>query len=562
MFSCCVRHFRPQRQDQTAADNDCRWKTTTGPERKGNRRRGNPRGDTGTLSSDSDCPGGLRPPIFYLDSGDSTDTDAPTRASVLIRQSSRNNSGSDAAAVINGAMTSHSRLDPNSQLQRKSKLHNEKLPIFSALDRTKRPRARRKGEGEDSGAVYVGVAMAAGGGCGGGASPVLVYEPLTFETFRSSSPPLAVIAPLSKPAPSLHRHGHNNGHVAKAGREVSSLQKPHSDAHGNTPGRTETTCSRTDDAERRRSIPSKDNNNLPEGGRRTTVINNKLVGRHQSSVSSKDRVRFQGKGRVNEGYSSGEEEEEEEEEEVVVVADTSPCKVPSSRASDVPLTDSPALHGGKTGGRRAQNRRPTTLQLPPLPDAGSSFSSRNSASTLPNETSYTGGEDSAVDTDAISLQAQNPNGSRSGQGGDSDNPESHLRQHTNSPPKPSSLDNSRLVGKSIENTHGARDDLTPENVSTGRKKIPPKKPKRRNPPSNVSSVASCKAIESCLASKEAVEPRGVSSSESERHSDVDTRNASCDKARPEKGLLTPPHSFLDHVYAGFDSFDEVNGSLV
>lgn len=81
VFSCCVRHFRPKQEDHTA-DNDCRWKAGA---------------RTGTFSrgdhhESDDYPGGLRPPIFYLDSGDSTDTDAPNPLQT-IRQEQLPNTG-------------------------------------------------------------------------------------------------------------------------------------------------------------------------------------------------------------------------------------------------------------------------------------------------------------------------------------------------------------------------------------------------------------------------------------------------------------------------------------
>ena len=120
-------------------------------------------------------------------------------------------------------MTSQAKLDPNSQLQRKSKLHNEKLPSFSALDRTKRPSARR----EDSDAI-------------GGDNTSLVFEPLTFDTFRSNSPPLAVIAPLSKPK----SHLQNNGPAALGPKMYAPREAEHGSRTNNADPGTET-CSQT-----------------------------------------------------------------------------------------------------------------------------------------------------------------------------------------------------------------------------------------------------------------------------------------------------------------------------
>ena len=469
MFTCCVRHFRPKRQDETA-DNDCRW-------RRRDRNGSHPRADN---HESDDNPGGLRPPIFYLDSGDSTDTDAPNPL-----RTSRETRGKNSNVYT--AVTSPAKLDPNSQLQRKSKLHNEKLPSFSALDRSKRPRARR----EDSGAVD-------------GDNTSLVFEPLTFETFRSSSPPLAVIAPLSKSKSHQHRNG--------VGALGPTLNAAHKVEQGSDTPRPETnTCSQTDE---RRSGALKE----------SLKAKNCTVVRHQISISKDGGVHFRDRSRINEGYSSDDK------------VFTSPSSVPSK--VEIP-TSSPHKTGVK--------KRPTTLQLP-LPNYSRSCSSRNSALTFTDEASNT---ESTEDSDALTL-TENPKSSREG-ADDSDTAQHHLQLPNTV--NPCSLDKC-LVVNANEDTNGA--DHSPGKLSTGGK-IPPKKPKRKNPPSNASSVASRTAITSCLESNR---ERGVSSSESDRHSDVETQNVSLDRTRLGKELLTPPHSFLDHVYAGFDSFDEVNGSLV
>ena len=324
MFSCCVRHFRPKQEDHTA-DNDCRWKAGA---------------RTGTFSrgdhhESDDYPGGLRPPIFYLDSGDSTDTDAPNPLRT-IRQARRND------CDVNTTMTSQAKLDPNSQLQRKSKLHNEKLPSFSALDRTKRPRARR----EDSDAI-------------GGDNTSLVFEPLTFDTFRSNSPPLAVIAPLSKPK----SHVQNNGPAALGPKMYAPREAEHGSRTNSADPGTET-CSQTN-------------------ARPVTLLKRSLKGvncelvTHQICEKPGGGGHRQDKSRINEGYSSDEK------------PFASQTSLPSNGDRKVAIPTSPAR---KTKVRK----RPTTLQLPSS-NRSSSFPSRNSASTFEDGTSDT---DSAVDSDA------------------------------------------------------------------------------------------------------------------------------------------------------------------
>nr|KAG5689698.1 hypothetical protein BaRGS_006323 [Batillaria attramentaria] len=104
--------------------------------------------------------------------------------SVPARQ--RNGDGTFGNGVPNGTrdaeglLAARGRLDPNSQLQRQSKLHNEKLPSFSALDRSRKPRVMRDDTLVDYG------------------DDGMMYQPLSFDTFRSSSPPLAVIRPTPK----------------------------------------------------------------------------------------------------------------------------------------------------------------------------------------------------------------------------------------------------------------------------------------------------------------------------------------------------------------------------
>ncbi|KAK7473823.1 hypothetical protein BaRGS_00034930 [Batillaria attramentaria] len=159
-------NFRSQEFDNGAySDNDFNWNVW-------NQR-------AGIKDGDRHSPSPYRPPVFFLHSADSSDGD-----SVPARQ--RNGDGTFGNGVPNGTrdaeglLAARGRLDPNSQLQRQSKLHNEKLPSFSALDRSRKPRVMRDDTLVDYG------------------DDGMVYQPLSFDTFRSSSPPLAVIRPTPK----------------------------------------------------------------------------------------------------------------------------------------------------------------------------------------------------------------------------------------------------------------------------------------------------------------------------------------------------------------------------
>ena len=181
---------------------------------------------------------------------------------------------------------------------------------------------------------------------------------------------------------------------------------------------------------------------------------------------------LQDKSRINEGYSSDEKQF------------ASQTSLPSNGDRKVAIPTSPAR---KTKVRK----RPTTLQLPSS-NRSSSFPSRNSASTFEDGTSDT---DSAVDSDAGRITV-NAESSRKGRNG-SKSPD--YQQQLPNTGNPCNWDKCH-VRKANDNTKGA--DQTPKIVSTG-KKIPPRKPKRKNPPSNASSAASRRAITTCLTSKRA-----------------------------------------------------------
>ena len=454
MFTCCARYFRTKDLEDNE-DNDYRWKT--GTKTAGYSKR------HGSNSSNS------RPPIFYIDSGESTDTDA---ANPL--QTTWHGGKSD----LTNRTTSDAKLDPNSQLQRKSKLHNEKLPSFSALDRTKRPRTRREEAINDTDSSCA----------------VTVYEPLTFETFRSNTPPLAVIAPLSKANSPTHSF------VTDTRCTVDHYK----------PGQLKV-------------VP--DIHAVPQAEERSPGYHG--CGSYPNSTTGEGED-FYLHGRINEAYYSSDED-----------------------VSNTPRFSS-SPHGTVTTSQIQTRfaKRPTTLQLPLSKTANSSFSSRHSWSTFPAETSSC--VDTVTNSDVISMTV-------------TPEPDDSLGIETeqNKYNRKVCSDEKSSLSHSANRAFLSNDEqvisrIHPDSPVT-LKKIPPKKPKRKNPPSNVSTAASRDAIAACLTS------RAVSSQSPERHSDV---NSSC-PADLEDGdvevqgvLLTPPRSFMDQDYAGFDSFDEVNGSLV
>ncbi|KAL8625839.1 hypothetical protein ACOMHN_012431 [Nucella lapillus] len=472
MFSCCWRKPR-SRNSEDATDNDCRW-------RKGDKHRAYSRGGHSGAVKDLSGP----PPVFYIDSGYSTNTD------------------SNVDTVMT---TSAAKLDPNSQLQRKSKLHNEKLPSFSALDRTKRPRMRREDavvEADNSS---------------------VVWEPLTFETFRSSSPPLAVIAPLSEARTHLP-----NG----SQKDLADS----ADCH-----RGSNTKSRTNGGE---NDICKDSQPLP-----------KLT--HRISIAKDGAVTFQCKGVINEGYCPDRDQ---------VVSDNDG------------LSDQEASRTCK--GSNPETQAPNSLYLPD-PVHGSFSSLSSSASVFSDDESSC--VESGVDPDSLSqsqthtqvppvkdqdfvtLRTETSTNDSSLQV-----PDSCYTQHR-------AFGENSCAARNINYTTGGETSLfndgekrtvlesIPETPSIV-KRVPPKKPKRKNPPSNASTAASCDAIMKCLTSKEEQTVSSSSSSSSsdpKRHSDVGLRHGGDDVAEMDDVVLMPPEPFMDdHDYAEFGSFDEVNGSLV
>lgn len=105
-------------------------------------------------------------PVFYIDSGESTDVDTLQRGCEP-RHLSENRDNKRESDLVKG------RLDPNSELQRKAK-----MPSFSALDRARRQRLRKTEAfdyDDDDG----------------------VTNP-AFDATRASLPTVAIITPLSK----------------------------------------------------------------------------------------------------------------------------------------------------------------------------------------------------------------------------------------------------------------------------------------------------------------------------------------------------------------------------
>ncbi|KAK7095359.1 uncharacterized protein [Littorina saxatilis] len=470
MFKCCAKCFCQRNQDQTT-DEDCQWRS----------REGNSARSKGANRSRNDNSSGFQHPVFYLDSGDSTDTES-VHASRRHRQ--------------------RAKLDPNSELQRKSKLHNEKLPSFSALDRSKRPRLRKK---EDSFGTE-----------GDGIS--LVLEPLTFETFRSYSPPLAVIAPLSN-SNTEYRSPHRDGVSSR-----SSLPSVIEDSKQQ--------CEFTVVDPSLSSKSKQNSSGVTNGGKSVPLLY--LIKAYSEDTNDSESL----EGCVNEGYSVGDVDEE---------LATSHSAY-SSEAEELP-SQHPHVHRS-TLPRREKHKarppqRPATLQLPD-PCLHNSWSSLNSTSTLPEESLHSEAADDTSETvshtqDSIPSSKGAPdmrtlNGDcRDQRCKHSDNTDNTLKVVTDEKTKELHEDS----------------DSTPKG-----KKTPPQKPKRKNPPSNVSTVESREAIVSALMTSNGT----VTSSEHARQKGDSIERG--DETRVENGLLPPPFSFKDIEFADFDDFDEVNGSLV
>ncbi|XP_076454750.1 uncharacterized protein LOC143289599 [Babylonia areolata] len=524
MFSCCVRHPRsPDAED--AADRDCRW-------RKGeNYNRAFSQGDKHG-SEDFPPPGHQPPVVFFIDSGESTNPDSPVHGGHARHLHHPRSRVSDGAAGDTMLMTSGARLDPNSRLQRTSRLHNEKLPSFSALDRTKRPRMRREDAITE-----------------GDSSSLVVYEPLTFETFRSSSPPLAVIAPLAK----AKVHPHGNPSLGQ--KETHSPRDHHTPQLKQADWEADQKAS--DSALQARLTLEKVSNIPPENSSPPLP---KVT--HPISISKDGAVNFRCKGLVNRGFSPDErlsdserngfstEEGEEEEEE----GDSKSFAEPS-------------------GGVPKTARRPTTLPLPNLGRHSPLSFTSSAASVFTEESSFV---ESAVDSDTLSQTQTHKqladNAEESGALHSEHHSDSRSLQVPDSLPcrKPRVLDDYNRTARDDANsaepydrsqvtTRGTKKQTSLEPIpetSPMRQKIPPKKPKRKNPPSNASTATSRDAISLCLTSEEA---HGVTSSDPESHGDVELRHDGDDVLDV---VLTPPEPFKDQDYAGFDSFDEFNGSLV